>query len=204
MKNNIAGKQFNRWTVINSAGRDDCYKRFWLCRCSCGTMRSVTEYSLTSGISKSCGCFKEEKMAQQFKTHGLSKSPEYRIWCHMKARCENHNDSRFGDYGGRGITICARWEGFENFFHDMGPRPTSSHSIERNDTNGNYCPENCRWATRLEQVNNKRSNIRIEHNGANLTAAQWSRVTGLKSKTILWRVKRGRSAAACLDPKLLR
>jgi len=88
-------------------------------------------------------------------THGLSKTPEYRAWASMVQRCTNPNNARYDRYGGRGISICVRWNKFENFLADMGPRPTKGHSVDRKDNEGNYEPGNCRWATRSEQQNNK-------------------------------------------------
>jgi hypothetical protein len=88
-------------------------------------------------------------------THGMSKTPEFRCWWHMLQRCSNPRNARFARYGGRGIRVCERWRKFEDFFADMGPRPSAQHSIDRENNDGNYEPSNCRWATRSEQQNNK-------------------------------------------------
>jgi|GEM_PF-1342758 len=95
-------------------------------------------------------------------THGLSKTPEYRVWASMWQRCSNPNNLRYNRYGERGIGICERWEKFENFLADMGPRPSKGHSIDRKDNEGNYEPSNCRWATRSEQQKNK-GGYRADH-----------------------------------------
>ncbi len=125
-----------------------------------------------------------------FATHGRV-SPEYRTWAGMRSRCLNNRNPKFPDYGGRGITVCARWNDFEAFLFDMGNRPSKSHSIERKDVDGNYEPSNCKWATAAEQSNNKRCNRMIEINGVIKNATQWSKEFGIKSKTVLQRIYYG-------------
>ena len=114
----------------------------------------------------------------------------YGIWCAMKTRCNNPNAINYENYGGRGISVCDSWKSFENFFQDMGEAPDGM-SIERNDTNGNYEPNNCRWATRKEQNNNKRNHNMIEYCGFNMNVMQWSKHTGIGESTIRRRIKLG-------------
>ena len=157
---NLAGKKVGRWTVLR---RD--YERgstattfaltYWICLCECGTVKSVRASSLQRGKSKSCGCYLED-YRNAMVTHGLTGTPEYRTWMNMLNRCRNPNVPGFEHYGGRGITVCDRWQRFENFFSDMGPRPSKQHSIDRIDVNGPYAPSNCKWSTALEQVTNRR------------------------------------------------
>ena len=118
-------------------------------------------------------------------THGMYRTPEYKAWQGMKDRCFNPNHKRYSDWGGRGITVCDRWLNFKNFLADMGVKPTPKHSIDRIDNDGDYCPDNCRWATKAEQGNNRRSNRFITINDVTLTIVQWEKKMGF-NKNIIW------------------
>ena len=128
-----------------------------------------------------------------YNTHGMSRTPEYIAWQQMKDRCFNPNHKQHSDYGGRGITVCDRWKNsFQNFFLDMGSRPTAKHSLDRIDNNADYSPKNCRWATKAEQANNQRSNkplITIENDTR--TIAQWAKKMGFSASVIHRRLKLG-------------
>jgi len=105
--------------------------------------------------------------------------PEYSVWADMRSRCTNTNRKCYADYGARGIKVCERWDSFENFYSDMGKRPTSKHSIERDDVNGDYEPSNCRWATQVEQANNKTNSVYYTYKGTTKTFANWMRILSI-------------------------
>jgi len=194
------GKPYSRRTADGSA-HPDGVQRTALCRCECGTERDIPIHTLKQGHSHHCGCRNGEKNAELHGTHLMSHLPEYRVWSHMKGRCSNPNDSAWGDYGGRGITVCDRWlSGFEAFFEDMGPRPSPSHSIERQNVNGNYEPTNCVWATIDVQAINRRNNRRVEYRGERIPMMEACRRAGIphRYKAVHQRVRKGMSFAEAM------
>lgn len=151
-----AGMRFGRLTLVRKVGSTADKHALWLADCDCGNQVTVPARNAGKGITQSCGCFQREQVADRNRTHGMSQSPEYRIWSGMLSRCHNPNDTGYYKYGARGVVVCDRWRGsFEAFYADMGPRPDGM-SIDRIDPEGNYEPGNCRWATTLVQARNKR------------------------------------------------
>lgn len=168
----------------------------WICMCDCGKTKSILSTCLVSGRTTSCGCIKTGKKA----VYDTRNNDEYKIYRSMKNRCYNSNTRYYVHYGGRGITICDRWlNSFLDFYQDMGPRPSKDHSIDRIDNNGNYCPENCRWATKSEQANNKRNNHRIEYNGKIQTVTEWSKELNIDPGIIYSRLVYGWSIEDALS-----
>lgn len=157
----------------------------WNCVCDCGQKRIVGSGNLLRGRAKSCGCLHKEIVAAKSTKHGRINTPEYKIWKGMKGRCYMPTNGSYVNYGARGISVCDRWrQSFESFLTDMGSRPSAKHSIERIDVNGNYEPSNCKWATRFEQENNKRTNVFVTWNGKTLTYSQWARELNENPATI--------------------
>lgn len=128
----------------------------------------------------------------------MSSSPEYGAWKSMWDRCRNPNVRNYPNYGGRGITVCQRWRDFANFYADIGQRPSPEHSLERNDTNGNYEPGNCRWATKIEQQNNIRSNVNLTFEGRTLSVSAWARELGINRQMLRGRIDSGWGVAEAL------
>ncbi len=192
----LAGEKFHRLTVIRRAGNKGSganAKSMWECQCECGNITTVPAHSLKSGNTKSCGCLKIESSIENGKsrrTHGMKQTQAWVCWMSINQRCHNKNRKDFSSYGGRGINICERWSKFENFIEDMG-HPPDGMSIDRKDTNGNYEPGNCRWATSTEQGRNKRNNRNISIEGITATLSEWSEIYGISGTTVSDRIKRG-------------
>lgn len=185
------GDKFGRWEVIGEKQRSLKSSHYeWLCKCSCEkqTIAYVDEQNLKRGLSKSCGCLTAESLSKRRFKHGENKSRLFIIWCSMRDRCYNVNNKRYDCYGGRGITICDEWNEyipFRDWAINNGYDDTLT--IDRIDVNGNYEPSNCRWATIIEQANNKRSNVLIEYNGETHTAAEWGKMLNISGREIrLW------------------
>lgn len=174
----LTGLRFGKLKVIS---RSETRKglRYWKCKCDCGNYTNVSSTNLKYGGILSCGCFYTERL----KTHGLSDTRLYRIYSGMKTRCYNPNTKAYHHYGGRGISICDEWlgeNGFMNFYDwAMENGYSDNLSIDRIDVNGNYEPNNCRWATQETQTRNKRNNLIIEYKGVSKTLVEWSEEIGI-------------------------
>ncbi len=169
----LTGQRFGRLVVVSRGpdSKNTARTRRWFCICDCGLERLVASTSLKSGGTVSCGCIRRKEGA-------VTRKPEYAIWQGILNRCRNSNVRSFKNYGGRGISVAPEWQTFEQFYADMGPRPSTSHSVERKDVDGNYGPGNCLWATAREQCNNRRNTRRVMYRGELMPLAEAVRRAG--------------------------
>lgn len=199
-----AGDRFGRLVVQEvlpsekgPSGRGKGYRA--RCSCDCGASLITHKQSLLAGRTRSCGCLQRDIVRTANRTHGntprIGRTPEYKAWANLKDRCLNKNAHNYERYGGRGITVCARWDVFVNF---LAPRPGLGYSIDRIDNNGPYCKENCRWATSRQQSVNKRSNSKLEYQGESMTIREWSERLGIPFHRLRWRKSKGLAASEIL------
>jgi hypothetical protein len=180
--------KFNRLTIISfDHQHTKTGKKFYLCQCDCGNQKVIVGYSVVEGITKSCGCLQKEINIQRSTSHGCSYTITYSKWAGIRNRCLNPNDKQYPNYGGRGIKICNRWLNFENFLEDMGECPEHLE-IDRIDNNGDYEPENCRWTTHLNNVNNKRVTIFIIYNGEEISISNAARKYNIRRGALYARI----------------
>lgn len=185
----LTGRRYGRLVVLRR-GQPSGSRRLrarWICICDCGTEKSILMDALQGQHARSCGCLDMETKT----SHGMSRTPEYKVWRAMQDRCTNPNNQSWDRYGGRGITVCDAWKDFTSFIADMGIRPSPGHSIDRIDGNGNYEPDNCRWATIHEQNNNREGNVLLTWKGETMTLVQWGRRLGICKETMRGRLRLG-------------
>ncbi|MDX2215526.1 MAG: hypothetical protein SFY66_19840 [Oculatellaceae cyanobacterium bins.114] len=188
------GDIFGDWEVIQESQKADRRRRYILCKCTdCGKEKEIRLDGLRSGANNKCrGCFMRRLHTTHGCTHNDVVTAEYTAWKNIKKRCNNVRAKEYKNYGGRGIKVCDRWaNSFENFLADMGKRPTKNHSIERIDSDGDYSPENCKWATRGEQNRNMRNNRWITFEGETLVLGDWSERLQIPFTTLHYRLKAG-------------
>ncbi len=200
-KKDLLNQRFERLLVCGESPEKQKGCTVWICRCDCGAEVRARSYELIKGDTKSCGCFRRDFPWIGRVTHGKSETSEYRIWESMKKRCHNPNNHAYAHYGGRGITVCERWHKFELFFEDMGCRPGEKYSIDRRDNDGNYCPENCYWATVKEQHRNKRSNVYVVYQGQKVILADACKLAGIPYDRVKRRRREGWSWEEMLATK---
>jgi len=188
---NLIGQTFGALVVTGFAFRNKHSQVEWQCHCQCGNEVIIPTGSLTQGLTKSCKCLRSKSISDNLAVHGMSGTKVYRKWKALNQRCNDPNSAGFPMYGARGIKVCERWRKFENFYADMGDMPTPQHTVDRIDSNGDYCPGNCRWATMKQQQNNKSTNRVITHNGQSMTLAEWCETLNLPYERIRGRLRNG-------------
>lgn len=200
-----AGQRFGRLVFTGRSGRKTGGRPGHVYVCDCGKEVVSDHWPVKAGKRQSCGCARSALVSRALRRHGHApagdQSPEYRSWVHMKGRCQNKSNGSWARYGGRGIKVCERWsESFAAFLLDMGPRPSSEHSLDRIDVNGNYEPNNCRWATGVEQQRNKRSTRLVFAFGRKMSLAEACEVAGVDYKLAHGRLADGWSVERALIP----
>lgn len=179
----------------------------WLCKCDCGNEIVVSGHNLSKALSnpnstagtRSCGCL----MGKGGLKHGQSETNVYRAWNSMIQRCTNPNSTAYASYGGRGIKVCDEWLTFEGFVKEMGERQDDM-TLERINNELSYSKDNCKWATRKEQANNRRTNVKLEYNGKVMNISQWASEFGLSKVSLKARIERGWSVERALTTPNLR
>jgi hypothetical protein len=185
----LVGMRFGRLTVTDSAGAKHGVT-MWRCECDCGGNKEIRGSRLVQGKTSSCGCLVAETMRSMVIKHGATGTRTYKAWDSMKQRCFNPKSQYFAAYGGRGISVCARWmESFENFFTDMGDPPEGMSLDRFPDVDGNYEPGNCRWATDAQQSRNRRTSIFVAFNGETKCISEWAECLGMNYSTVRHRLK---------------
>ena len=182
----ITGQKFNRWTVIKRVGKNNRGKTTWLFKCDCGSQMISESWYVTSGHTKSCGCWKREEASKRMFTHGQTPVRLYRIWRGMKARCNNPHTKDFHYYGARGIKVCDEWMEHYESFRDWAFANGYSDmlTLDRVEANKGYSPDNCRWVDRQTQMRNTRNNLYLTFNGETKSLTEWSEITGMDRHTI--------------------
>ena len=196
---NFIGMRFGRWIVISFD--EEYYQRAkkdgWVCKCDCGSIKTVRGSTLKNGESQSCGCLQKELASKRHSKHSGFGTRLYNVWDSIRQRCNNPRNKAYHNYGGRGIKICSEWDDFDKFREwafANGYDDSAKHgkcTLDRIDNDGMYSPDNCRWCSMKEQSQNKRDTIRIEYNGSVRTLSEWADETGIKYCTIWKRYSRG-------------
>jgi hypothetical protein len=184
----LNGQKFGRLEILRPATKDRHGKARWWCLCDCGRQKIVGARALTAGLTRSCGCLRRETTSRTRRAHGLTRTPTYTSYQSAKDRCNNPRSENYRYYGGRGIRFL--YQSFEQFFRDLGERPPGL-TLERIDNDGHYEPGNCRWATLIDQANNKSNNQILTAFGRTLTLALWAREFNINAGTLRHRVEKG-------------
>lgn len=191
----LVGQRFGRLVVIERVESDKWGQSRWKCKCDCGNEIITKGNCLVRGHTKSCGCYNLEKCIERLpvkRTHCLSRTPLYRCWILMKQRCFNSDRKDWMEYGGRGITICDEWLDSSKFFEwALVNGYKEGLTLDRIDTNGNYEPSNCRWATAKEQTRNRRNTVKTTFHGEEITLGELSERYDIPYTTLWWRYKHG-------------
>ena len=189
----LSGRRFGRLTVIEFDHMDKYYSSYWVCKCDCGNEVVVSRGNLVKSRAKSCGCYKRDLQRELKTTHGEHQSRLHNIWGNMKQRCGNEKNTNYHSYGERGISVCNEWLDNYETFRDWALENGYSDelTLDRRDNNGIYSPDNCRWADRYTQMNNRRNTRYITYNDETHSISEWARILNVTANTLYYRIKKG-------------
>lgn len=186
---NLSGQTFGALVAIHPAGSDGKKMR-WVFRCQCGQLTTKVGADVTKEVKRggtpNCGCLSRRLISQKNRTHGMSKHPAYWVWRSMHDRCRLPTHQAYPNYGARGIRVHEEWQTFPNFWADMGPTYRTGLTLERKDNNAGYSKENCVWATRTAQAQNRRNSLTVN-------IPELSKQTGISRSTLYYRLSHGLS-----------
>lgn len=192
------GRKFNKITVVGFVYRNNRW--LWKCNCECGGESIVYPNQVLRGKTKTCGCGKSVTFHDMHLKHGYAGTRLHNIWKGMRKRCSNPSSQDYKNYGGRGIKVCAEWDDFVPFRNwSLANGYADNMTIERNDNNKNYCPENCTWIPNKEQSFNTRSVIEVSRDGKTMPVGQWADELGINRRTVYSRISRGKTPAQALE-----
>lgn len=206
----LTGQRFGRLLIIERNGSNKNGRAMWRCRCDCGEEVTILGSMLINGKAMSCGCLRRERSREALTKiatkHGGKYDRLYNVWVGMKKRCYLPSNSSYYNYGARGITVCDEWlndyQAFKEWAYKNGYEDDAEKykcTLDRIDSNGIYCPDNCRWVDALQQANNRRDNVKIRLGNEIHTVPEWSRITGISTSAIRWRIDSGWSADRILS-----
>lgn len=200
-RKNLVGQRFGKLLVLERIGFINKYT-YYKCKCDCGNIINAISSNLIRGTSNSCGCYARELTSKRSITHNMSNTRLYRIWEGMKQRCCNPNVRAYKYYGKNNIKVCDEWLDFEEFMQwSLNNGYSDNLTIDRIDIRKDYCPENCRWASKMTQANNTSTNVFLTIDNVTDTIANWSKKTGINASTISWRHNHGWSEKDCVQLK---
>lgn len=199
---NIAGQRFGRAVALRKVGKNKWGYVLWEMRCDCNNTFVSVSRDISSGDTKSCGCYKSDITSARNFRHGHCGGEfnrEYRIWTGLKTRCYNPKHYSYRHYGGRGIKVCDSWRNdFDQFLRDMGPAPSIKHSIGRINNDISYSKDNCEWQTQSQQARNTRRSHWLEAHGKRMVLKDWSEEIGVSPAAIRKRLSRGKTPEEAL------
>lgn len=200
----LTGQTYGKLTVIRRAPNDRHGNVMWECKCECGGSTTTRTSALTSGKATSCGCTQRKRSAEAQTKHGEHGTRLYNIWANMKGRCNTESSSFYEIYGGRGIKVCPEWENSFEEFRDwaLANGYRDNLTIERKDTNGNYSPENCRWATEREQARNRSTTVFYTVDGVTRSRIEWAELLRIKPEALRAAIRRGHDPETYIKTRL--